>query len=389
MDDLSDRLKRELAYNLIFGMLENVREVWEAASRAGLKNPPNFATVWEVHDCRAFHDRSELWKINWRRKAAESFAGCFDCPALHCFVSDRALAVLFNSREWGEPIDGNGRLKVLKDQVEGKLAVKFLVGVGRVYPDARHLGLSFNEAREAIRRTVSSAPEIYYFGDAAMPREEVFLEREKAALRRAVLQDDSLDALRTVEEITEKLAVFDGGGPNTLKVIIFEMLSQVIAACLENGRRAEEIFISARDWMQQLHLAGDTKRLVQIWSDACRKVLLDTDKDHNLDGQVVTRAKRFLDEHLHEDLSLTEIARRQFISPFYFSRLFKQSTGMTVMEYLACRRMEKAKELLEKTHQSISQVAAAVGYADPNYFSRVFRRHAGMSPSEYRRRYHS
>ncbi|SHJ18449.1 helix-turn-helix domain-containing protein [Desulfofundulus thermosubterraneus] len=390
MDEFSARLRRELAYNLVFGMVENVREVWEMVSQAGLKYPPNFATVWEIHNAEElFHGRSELWKVGWRRQVEKSFAGYFNHNALHCFVSDRALAVLFNNREWGKPGEENDQLNALKQGVEKSLAVKFFVGVGRVYSDARHLGLSFNEAWRAIRRVFCGVPGIYYFGDGSARDREPFLERERAALKYAILNDDRQKALRIVQEIKMVLAAFGEGDLNILKMMVFEMLSLVMTACMENGRSADQVFIHALEWIKQLHLAEDAGKMAEIWSEACKRVLLNTNNDHSLEIQVVARARRFMEEHFQEDLSLSEIARRQFISPYYFSRLFKQSTGMTVMEFLTSLRMEKAKELLGKTHQSVSQVAGAVGYVDPNYFSRVFKRYIGMSPTEYRRKFHT
>ena len=72
------------------------------------------------------------------------------------------------------------------------------------------------------------------------------------------------------------------------------------------------------------------------------------------------------------------------ISPYYFSKLFKEETDQTFVEYLTAIRVEKAKEMLTSPSSSIKEVCAAVGYSDPNYISRIFKKVTGQTPTEYR-----
>ena len=72
------------------------------------------------------------------------------------------------------------------------------------------------------------------------------------------------------------------------------------------------------------------------------------------------------------------------ISPYYFSKLFKEETDQTFVEYLTGLRVEKAKEMLISPAASIKEVCMAVGYSDPNYFSRIFKKVTGRTPTEYR-----
>ena len=74
------------------------------------------------------------------------------------------------------------------------------------------------------------------------------------------------------------------------------------------------------------------------------------------------------------------------ISPYYFSKLFKQETGENFIEYLTKVRMKNAEELLKDSSYSIKEICTASGYGDPNYFSRIFKKYEGVTPSEYRER---
>ena len=85
-----------------------------------------------------------------------------------------------------------------------------------------------------------------------------------------------------------------------------------------------------------------------------------------------------------EDLPLDEIADLAGQSASHLSRLFRQETGMSVVEYMTRLRVSAARRLLAAGDESIGTISRKVGYGDPNYFTRVFRRETGLTPREYR-----
>ena len=85
-------------------------------------------------------------------------------------------------------------------------------------------------------------------------------------------------------------------------------------------------------------------------------------------------------------IALAELAHAAHMSPFHFTRRFKQSTGFTPMEYLEKFRISRAQELiLSLPGMSFKEIALASGFQDPAYFSRIFHKRIGVSPREYRR----
>lgn len=101
---------------------------------------------------------------------------------------------------------------------------------------------------------------------------------------------------------------------------------------------------------------------------------------------VVERVKRFIREQIGEqELSREEIASYVYLNPDYLTRLFKKETGMSISDYLQQQRIEYAKGLLERTSQSISDVAVASGYSNLSYFSTIFKKSVGMTPADYRK----
>ncbi|MBC7960107.1 MAG: response regulator [Vallitaleaceae bacterium] len=100
--------------------------------------------------------------------------------------------------------------------------------------------------------------------------------------------------------------------------------------------------------------------------------------------EIVSQAKNLIDECLAEDLSIMDISSKLYITPNYFSRLFKKVTGEGCNEYIVRKRIEKAKCLLETTNMKTGRIAILVGYRDTNYFSLAFKKYTGESPTKYR-----
>ena len=74
------------------------------------------------------------------------------------------------------------------------------------------------------------------------------------------------------------------------------------------------------------------------------------------------------------------------ISPYYFSKLFKEESGENFIEYLTRIRIDRAKELLAEGGVRVQEVSDAVGFLDVAHFSRIFKTYVGCSPKEYRTR---
>ncbi|MEM9807346.1 MAG: AraC family transcriptional regulator [Cyanobacteria bacterium P01_D01_bin.56] len=90
----------------------------------------------------------------------------------------------------------------------------------------------------------------------------------------------------------------------------------------------------------------------------------------------------YIEAHLTEDISLSELSLQAGLSKFHFSRLFKQSIGLTPHKYLVKRRIERATQWL-KQGQSISQVAYQLGFSDQSHFTRTFKQVKGKTPRQY------
>ena len=95
------------------------------------------------------------------------------------------------------------------------------------------------------------------------------------------------------------------------------------------------------------------------------------------------KVEDYVRERLAEDISVEALAELE-LSPFHFSRVFKQTTGMTPLQFVTRERIVRAQQLVRETSRSLIEIALEVGYTSPSHFAQVFRRVVGVAPTEFR-----
>jgi transcriptional regulator GlxA family with amidase domain len=101
----------------------------------------------------------------------------------------------------------------------------------------------------------------------------------------------------------------------------------------------------------------------------------------------IARTQAFLAEHVRDELSISDVARRAGMSVRNFSRRFKIATGESFSSYVQKLRIENAKRLLESSAASASEIMYRVGYNDERSFRRLFKQHTGLAPKHYRNKF--
>jgi AraC family transcriptional regulator len=102
-----------------------------------------------------------------------------------------------------------------------------------------------------------------------------------------------------------------------------------------------------------------------------------------LPKRTLQKVMDYIHEHLDRDLTLATLAAIAHLSPSYFSRLFKQSTGLPPHQYVIQCRIDRAKRLLQQGELSIAEIAYSLGFAHQSHFSHHFKRLVGSSPKVF------
>ena len=93
----------------------------------------------------------------------------------------------------------------------------------------------------------------------------------------------------------------------------------------------------------------------------------------------------YLNDYYREDITLDDLAEKFYISRSYLTRIFKETTGITVVQYLTVVRIRQAARLLRETDSPITEIADLCGFGNVTYFEKVFNRIRGMTPRQYRK----
>lgn len=104
--------------------------------------------------------------------------------------------------------------------------------------------------------------------------------------------------------------------------------------------------------------------------------------------QALNKVLDYIEQHFRDSIDQKELARRFGMTPFRFSRLFKEVVGVGFMDYVLNKRMDFAKERLNHSQMPITSIGYDAGFKDPSYFARAFKQCVGCTPSEYRQTCH-
>jgi AraC family transcriptional regulator len=130
--------------------------------------------------------------------------------------------------------------------------------------------------------------------------------------------------------------------------------------------------------------ALNTALAVQITQHFVDPSTIALTPSNGLSRERLKRVQDYIEAHLDDRLTLTELAGVACLSAYHFSRSFKQTTGVGLHHYVMQRRLERAKTLLRRTHQPLALIALEAGFADQSHFATMFRRETGLTPGQFR-----
>jgi two-component system response regulator YesN len=263
-----------------------------------------------------------------------------------------------------------------------KTDIQFKVGIGSVTP-LEELSNSYKEAIHAIRGSNGRVAHVKDLNIGCAYEEDYPIQTERALFD--MIEKGSLEGTKTEANLFFDWMLEhypDCEMDIKLKVIEFILFAEQ-KAFLCGGMTY--YFRYRKDYLNTVIEINDYEKL-RTWflekiMEACRYI--NTKKEKQTSG-VISKAKNYIEINYKKDISLDDVSRTVDISPYYFSKLFKEETGENFIDYLTNIRIEKAKSLLKNSDLSIKNICVDTGYSDPNYFSRIFKKLVGVTPTEYR-----
>lgn len=362
---------------LLLGAFENEKVIEVQAEILGLKQIPRGILVIEpdvdVSDTTSEFDRYEVYRV------VEQVMSPYENSIVLLLGEDIVVGTDLQRdlKELGEN---------LRCAVEETLECTVTIGIGKISSggDLPHL---FKEAQLAARlgkfflggnRVVvldEMEDLLHHHGGYDFEKEQKLLEQVRLGQR--------AEAAKTLEELLQEMLSFGYNSITLCQMRLAEILVLVWRAAKQAGYIGKNDFHLQYSYLQRLGRCQTPAELRQWCKNLLEDILVSQDKGHTPKA-LIRQIIKYIHDNYAKELSLQDIARQIYLSPDYFSRLFKKEVGCTYAEYLTKVRVETAKSLLSNPGLSIAEVARKVGYHDPNYFSRVFRKVVGVSPSDYR-----
>ena len=143
----------------------------------------------------------------------------------------------------------------------------------------------------------------------------------------------------------------------------------------------DRCIVGLHEMLQMQALQKETRALASV-----KALIPEENRANGMRGNAALQlafAIEFVEKQFREKISSSEVAALCNMTPFQFSRVFKETYGLTFLEYVQRYRIREACRLLKNPTAEISDVAILSGFNDPSYFGRIFRRYMSCSPSQY------
>ena len=263
-----------------------------------------------------------------------------------------------------------------------KLDAVFRVGVGMIH-NMEEMAESYREGMDALHYAESS---VSHAGDLPIRcgYEEDYPIHIEKELFEAVTNGDVVKTLSTGDYFFEWMVNHYDTFPMDIKLKSMEFVLAAEKIAYVSGGMTYH-FRSRSDYFKTVYEVQSYEDLKSWFITKLQDAAINVSrKKEETYIDTISKAKEYIKIHFSRDLSLDDVSKEFNISPYYFSKLFKKETGDNFIDYITSVRIEKAKELLISSDNSMKEICIEVGYQDPNYFSRTFKKNVGVTPTDYR-----
>ncbi|MCM3748207.1 helix-turn-helix domain-containing protein [Paenibacillus pasadenensis] len=276
----------------------------------------------------------------------------------------------------------------IKHTINQLLRISVTIGIGNPYSQIMQTHYCYKEASEVIRAKIVAGTNMVLLYDDLVKEadDDFYLPPHFSTHLINFLKAGQLDeALSSLNELYMQIKA----RTKLNEEVIFRIYSLIIEDLLRNlgdmNVSAEKIFGRNHHLFREL-AAKETVRSIHEWM--CGVI----GKVHEAGQQLqpkkngyIDTVTAFMDQNYHLDLSVETISEQVNLHYAYLSRMFKQETGKTILEYLTIKRLEVSKGLLKDTEHTVNDIASGVGYNNVNSFIRFFKRYEGLTPGDYRK----
>ncbi|OUS76766.1 hypothetical protein B1748_09220 [Paenibacillus sp. MY03] len=262
------------------------------------------------------------------------------------------------------------------------------IGLGKVYDSVHDLGKSYNDALTVINRID---------GDSSIQIvDAIDIRIEGTYYYSFPDQKKIVNVLRAGNREQLEAEVRDLIEMNVSRNVAYKYMGMLLVELMNTGirylnekqmNRQKLLSLSEETALGGPLLNNELEERVGLLLDFYMRIIDESEAgkiENRKTEAVVASITQYIELHFAKDIYLETIADEIGLSAKYISRMFKESTGVTISDYINGFRMDKAKQLLVNTDMKITDIAEQVGINSRTTFLRVFKKHEGLSPTDYR-----
>ena len=182
--------------------------------------------------------------------------------------------------------------------------------------------------------------------------------------------------------------ILSGNRVRNLRYHIIVTVAMISRFCIEKGMEQIESYGLSDYYIRRLDEATTEDELRKIH----RECILDySNRMRQITARTVhsvqcIKAMKYVQNHLHENISLEEVSKKVGLERTYFCRLFAKSVGISFTEYVAREKIKAACRMLEHSEYNCTEIGQFLGFSSDSYFGKIFKKYKGITPAQYRKK---
>lgn len=274
-------------------------------------------------------------------------------------------------------------IQIIEKNIKQYINGKIVFGISTSFTDLRLMREKYEEASEAL--------EMFFYE----PEKEWFYYRKRTLQWKVptfsttgFLEKRGMEQFASELKSTVNRSAFYETKVDRLKENLIQAVMLMMYQIIKNNNTSMKFtdkWNSETEIISAIQSAGDRKTLEQDLLKIIERFRAELLEE--LDSDELTAVFHYIDLHLSENITLTEAADIGCMSVPSLCKKFKEKTGMTMVQYMNEKRIERAKFLLKNQKNTLEQVAEQTGFSNANYLVRVFKKVTGQTVSEYRKKY--
>ena len=209
---------------------------------------------------------------------------------------------------------------------------------------------------------------------------------KEQALLNAMASGERVRSEQLLTQLLSHILVASGSSLSRARAYAGGLLTMMIRSVMQHTDDPALLEKNMLLFDQELHATDDMSALCRLMMRILHTLMDGMFKFRDArHADALHRAAQYIRTHLSDRLDLETVAGAACLSPAYFSRIFREETGVSFQQAIMDARLKRACELIEYGGLRLSDIALMVGFQDQSYFSRAFQKAYGVTPTQYRR----